>query len=662
MKAFTSTIGVAPWALRRRGQATVMWGAALAAAMLLAAASTQSAYAADAPILRKGSVSIGGGMAGGERSYSYYVSPGANRFGYNLVVYALHDNGQSAEEFARSSGWLKVADEHNLVVVFPEGPNKTWSPYSTDNSIYLKAVYDNASNHMTVDRPTGAAPPLPAPDAGAPRVVAQGDEPAAARRPAGPIRIGTWQPWQYFTGAGAGAIAAQEFAIDYPGVVTALATLDGVAYDAAYRKGEETVQGFLENQRGGHMAKPQYQPAKKDVPVPTWLFTSGPPNAAESRLANYWKHSDAVTPAAATRVVGGFQTVVYTNAAHPEQQVRTTAAPEGTKYDAGMAEAIWSQFFAHIARWTDSPNGTLGPMMTEPEVNQAFTIKTLASGDRTYKYYVKTPSSYRKGQSVPLVIALHGGNYPAWMYLSQIRMHEVGEKEGFVTVYLNGQNNFWDFTKADGADAQTIEKLIGQVATDYGIDRSRVYLQGFSFGSGMTFMMGMAHPELFAAVSPNSGIGDTPVDVDAWVRNLKAKSDIRIPEMMIYGAMDPGGSTDGKIPATGILRTAIDRMKTYNHITTPDRTAKFVSPNTAPYDILVPGAKLTVSGVDAHFPAGRFLRYDYVSADPKPLPLFSFVLVNDMPHGSDLRQAQMAWDFFKNWRRNPDGSVVYVGS
>jgi len=88
----------------------------------------------------------------------------------------------------------------------------------------------------------------------------------------------------------------------------------------------------------------------------------------------------------------------------------------------------------------------------------------------------------------------------------------------------------------------------------------------------------------------------------------------------------------------------------------------FDSAFVAPYDVLVLGGKLTQSGTDRHYPNGRFLRYDYMSADPKPLPLFSWVWVTDMMHGGDPREAQMIWDYFKQWRRNVDGSLTYVGA
>src|SRR5258707_9326575 len=109
---------------------------------------------------------------------------------------------------------------------------------------------------------------------------------------------------------------------------------------------------------------------------------------------------------------------------------------------------------------------------------------------------------------MPLVISLHGGGYPAWMFLNQIKWQDVGEKEGFITVYLNAPGNRWTFSSPETDSIKAITQLIDQVAAAYSVDRTRVYLQGFSVGSGTTFVTGITHPQLFAAVSPNSGIGD----------------------------------------------------------------------------------------------------------------------------------------------------------
>ena len=107
------------------------------------------------------------------------------------------------------------------------------------------------------------------------------------------------------------------------------------------------------------------------------------------------------------------------------------------------------------------------------------------------------------------------------------------------------------------------------------------------------------------------------------------------------------------------MRDAIDQFKTYNHVTVPDRIEKVSSANSDPYESLVPGGKSVHAAVDRHYPDGRFQIYQYASADPKPLGLFDVVWVKDLSHGADLREAQLEWDFFEHWRRNPDGTLTF---
>jgi poly(3-hydroxybutyrate) depolymerase len=619
-----------------------------------AGAGAGKASAASYPI-RQNTVSVGGD----DRPYSYFVSTRTSRSAFNFVVFALHGNGEAAEQFAETSGWPKIAEENGFAVVFPQAIRNTWTPYSGGDDDYLKAVYDHVRTHL-----------LPA-DAGAPggegrRGGGGGAGGPGAGAPGGggmraANRIPTWPAFYYLTGTGAGGTAAQEFAINHPGLFAALATLDAAPYEAAYTQGNEPAQAYYQHMRPGKNVQPVWSQLKKDVPVAAWLFSSSGAGAAQSRDAAYWMKVNGVSKTAAARTIGGFSTLVYGNAQNEAQQVRMTAVAPATAYNEAMAAAIWSDLFKHVARWTSSPNGDLGRMLSEAEVNASFQVKSIDVGNgEPYKYYVKVPSTARQGQPLPIVICAHGANFPAWLYLSQIRMHELGEKEGFITVYPNGRNNMWDFSRADGPDQQFIEKMIQEVVATYGADRSRVYMQGFSLGSGLSFMLGITRPDLFAAVSPNNGIGPPSKEVQQWVDSVKAKSDARIPAMIVYGDVDSAASVDGHIPAQGVLRDAIDLLKKYNNITTPDRTEKLNSKNTAAYDVLVPGAKPIRGAVDKRYPDGRFQIYQYSSADPRPLDLFAFVWVTDLTHGADVREAKLEWDFFKRWRRNPDGTLTFA--
>jgi poly(3-hydroxybutyrate) depolymerase len=619
---------------------------ALLALAVIALAGAIAAHPAQAQELRRVQFSVGGGMHAANRSFAYYVSSKANHDGYNQLVYALHDDGQTPEQFAQSSGWIKLAEDNGFVVIFPEPANKAWSPFSHDEDEYLHLVQQVTLNRLTADPGPGETAP--------PRRGEGGAAGAGAR----PIPIGSWQPWQYFTGVGSGARVAQEYAMNHPGLVAAVATLDAVVYPASFARGDQVSQGELQNQLGLKTNLPRYRPLKKDVPVPAWLFTAGAPNPAQAKLVDYWKHADAVAAAPRPETIGGFQTAIYTSPQNTAQQVRVTVAPAGARYDPAMTAAIWG-YFGHLARYTSSPEGEVGTMLTLPEVRQQFEERHVKVGDRDYLYWVKTPSSYAKGKSMPLVIGLHGHGFPAWMYLSQIKMHEVGEKEGFITVYLNAPQNAWRLDRPDNEDSQAVAQLIDDMAANYGVDRTRVYLQGFSNGSGRTFINGVAHPQLFAAVSPNSGLGDWDPTILQRIDQLKAQG-LHIPMIVFYGSQDRQTTTDGLIPAKGVLRNVIDIVKSYDGITTPDRTQPYLSANAPPYDILVPGGKLTSSGVAAGYPKGRFQRYDYATPDGKPM--FSFVWVLDLPHGQTRGEAQMEWDFFKHWKRNPDGSVTYTAA
>jgi poly(3-hydroxybutyrate) depolymerase len=649
--------------------------AALFAWLALAGTMAQG-QAADAagPRLIRQMVSV----EGQDRPYFYYLPSTANRSTYIFVVFALHDNGQSVEQFAQQSGWLKLAEDKGFAVVFPQAGRGAWAPTSGGDDAYLKAVFDHARTRLSL-APAGAGQRGPgAPGGGGPGP-GGGARGPGARGPGGPggeggegeggggpprdpNRIPTWLTWYYLTGSGAGGTAAETFAINYPGLFAGVATLDAAPFEAAYRKGDAAAQNYFQFMRAGKNAEPSWTPLKKQTPEAVWLFDSKGEGAAQNRLIAYWKRSDAITGAPKTQTIAGLRTAVYSNAVHPSEQVRVTKLPASQTYDETVSSAIWNDFFAHVARWTSSPNGDLGPTITADEASRLFDEKTIQLSDgRPSKYYVKAPSSYRPGQHLPVVISLHGAFFGALAQRNQSRFDELGEKEGFITVYANAHDgNVWNFDRPDGPDQEFMLALVPALIRDYGVDPRRVYLEGFSIGSGMTLMMGLSYPQLFAAVSPNSGIGPLSKDVTAWDAGVKAKSDVRIPMMIVYGDVDNGGSVDASIPAHGVLRDAIDVVKSFDHITVPDRYETFASANAAPYAVLTPGAKVEHLAIDAHYPKGRFTTYRYFSADAKPLNLFDFVWVKDMAHGMDPREPKVEWDFFKHWSRNPDGSLNYA--
>ncbi|WP_011582220.1 MULTISPECIES: PHB depolymerase family esterase [Chelativorans] len=640
--------------------------AALAAALITT--TFLGSGVAYAQSLETKSVTVGGR----ERVYYYYVPDNIDDDGFNPVVYALHDNGQSVEEFAEQSGWTDLADENGFAVVFPAamGDEHKWGLNAAGEDDYLYAVSQHAALNLPLPAAEGGqAQGGRAGQGGGGAGQAQGGGRAeqAQRGGAGqaqrggrggPPTVPTWQPFHYLTGAGAGGTVAQAFVMNYPGIYASVATLDGAAYGHAYQYGDQSAQGYLLNQRGGKNPAAVWKQTKDEVPVAAWLFTSGEPTEREASQEEYWKAANNVAEAGESTTLGGLETTVYADPENPASQLLTTVVGADATYNSEIASAIWDNLFSRTARWPTSANGELGVLMPKAEVEQAFDVKSIDIGDLTYTYYVHVPSNVESGEGLPLLLSAHGARFPAWQFISQTNFHELGEKEGFVTVYLQGQGNRWTVEDPNGPDAQYVAAVIEQVAADYGIDRSRVYMHGFSFGSALTYMMSITRPDLFAAVAPTSGIGPMPEAVVAAAAEQSDKG-LRIPMMIVYGSSDGGSSMDGMIPAQGVLRNAIDEMKAFNGIKTEDRTELYDSRNGEPYQILVPGADLIQEAVDERFPEGRFQNYAYSTDDG--LNLLSFVWVLDMPHGQAPGQTDLMWDFLQQWQRNPDGSLRYLG-
>jgi poly(3-hydroxybutyrate) depolymerase len=649
------------------------------AVLSCAAAGGSVASASAAPELQRNRVSVDGQ----NRDYYYFVPRDVDPHGFNLVVYALQDDHESVQQFARRSGWLQVAQKNGFVVVFPQAQDERWLTDAGSEDDYLKAVFEDAKTHMWLPwvpgsrgpgfaggegagGPPGAVPPV-LPVARRPmfhgpgaqgRGHARGGRGGAGMGPIGPVH--SWLPFQYLTGEGAGATLALSFAMNHPDLFAAVATLNGSPYAQAYDVADHAADGSTLRMWVGWDVWASWEPLKKDVPVAVWLFTSGAPKAGEIRQADYWRRADGAGPGK-SQMIDGFRTVVYQNASNATAQVRTTEVPQGTKFDATMASAIWDRLFSHVARWTDAPNGRLGRLLTPAEVRQQFEVRNITVDGQSYVYYLSLPPGYRPGEHLPLVLCAHGGAYPAWLYLSQLKMQDVGRKEGFITAYLQEPAYFWHFTDPDGPDARFIQKVVADVESNFGADRHRIYMQGFSLGSGMTYMMGITHPRLFAAVSPNSGIGPMSPAVEARIAAIKGHADIRMPVIIMYGNADHGGSIDGQLPAgIGVLEPALREWKAFDHITTPDRAQPYDSPSSPPYNILVPGAKLVRADIGKHYPDGRLKIYEYYSDDSRPLNLLDFVWVKDMAHAQFKGEAQMEWDFFKHWSRNDNGSLTYA--
>lgn len=134
-------------------------------------------------------------------------------------------------------------------------------------------------------------------------------------------------------------------------------------------------------------------------------------------------------------------------------------------------------------------------------------------GQRVYKLF--TPSLY-VGQSLPLVIMLHGCSQSADDFAIGTKMNVIAEEMGFFVAYpvqattanTMGCWNWFqssDQNKGSG-EPELIAGIVREIVSDKAINSKMVYVAGLSAGGSMAAILGMNYPHIFAAIGVHSGL------------------------------------------------------------------------------------------------------------------------------------------------------------
>lgn len=184
----------------------------------------------------------------------------------------------------------------------------------------------------------------------------------------------------------------------------------------------------------------------------------------------------------------------------------------------------------------------MGALAAQPKLSGTVTVSAVGVKDMQRTYVLYIPRNLPPG--APLLFMFHGsgGDGPSTREVTGYRFDMLADQYKFVVAYPDGFETTWnDCRKASQQPARAmniddesfIEAMIARIATDYRINRKRVFAAGHSNGGQLTYRLAMERPQEFAGIAAISASIPTPDNLAC------TPGDAAIPAMVINGTADP---------------------------------------------------------------------------------------------------------------------------
>ena len=348
-------------------------------------------------------------------------------------------------------------------------------------------------------------------------------------------KIWCWETMIYLVGYGDGAVFAGNCLVAEPGRFAAAALIGGAPED--YSAGKKL---------SGHWMVPDVSDddvvRNDQIPCSLWLI--GAQKEEIRRALDYFGVSGGLGREPKQVSMGMCTAVCYENEANPAQRLMVSEGPEVSGM--ALAHTILDAYFDRTVRWKTGPDGTLALHLGRTGFYQSnrFIHGSVTVGCLEYAYSVHLPEgcSAEDVRGLPLLFSVHGRGEPAWLFAEKNGWDVLAdETRAFVLVCPDSPGNIWQLER----DGLAFEAMIAQICGDYGLDRTRVYLTGFSNGGAITREVGTTWPELFAAIAPFNAPVNAPGLVAAEVVNPGfLSSGYELPYWVCVGDRDPAAGTD----------------------------------------------------------------------------------------------------------------------
>ncbi len=185
-------------------------------------------------------------------------------------------------------------------------------------------------------------------------------------------------------------------------------------------------------------------------------------------------------------------------------------------------------------------------------------------GARRYHLYRPPGLGLRRGQTVPLLVMLHGCSQTGRDFAASSRMDKLATSGKFLVLYpeqdrlanLQGCWNWYERRNGKaGAEAATLMAMVDQVQQLYPADKTRTAVAGLSAGAGMAALLATLYPARWCAVAMHSGVA--PGAAASTATALAAMAGRRKPELGVPGGAQAAADA---LPPLLVLQGSADRV------------------------------------------------------------------------------------------------------
>lgn len=147
-------------------------------------------------------------------------------------------------------------------------------------------------------------------------------------------------------------------------------------------------------------------------------------------------------------------------------------------------------------------------------------------GDRSY--HVRVPDNWDGITPLPVMLHFHGWGRQGDLVVNHGRISASTRKRGVLLLAPNGLGRTWRFWREGDRDVDFAAAVIEDAAKRFPIDRSQIFVSGYSFGAGMAWRYVCENGDGVAAMFAVSGMidqSDTCKQAPGEVRHVHGLSD-----------------------------------------------------------------------------------------------------------------------------------------